>query len=76
MFTPNRSLSIDELEADHDQIVSRRDAHGLRKGWVAVKPCGIEKADCVRCRDSLDLAEALRFHPKVSMIISESYICP
>ena len=47
MFTPNRSLSIDDLEADHDQIVSRRDAHGLRKGWVAVKLCGIEIADWV-----------------------------
>jgi hypothetical protein len=25
------------LAADHDQIVSRSDAHGLRESWVAVQ---------------------------------------
>ena len=64
MFTPNRSLSIDELEADHDQIVSRRDAHGLRKGWVAVKPCGIEKADCVRAEILSILPRRCGFTPR------------
>lgn len=40
-----RGQSYTGLAADHDQIVSRRDAHGLRESWVAVKLCTTEITD-------------------------------